>query len=154
MIGKAKAPTIPTLCHEDNVGCTDKEKADLLAKTYSNTSDTFNYPATFQTYKYNFESKNYSFINKISVTENKSHPMNKDFSMSELVTALDRCCDTSSPGQDNISFQIIKKIPPPTLHTRLRVLKDIWKEGKLPPDWKISLQENQKLIKNPTVQYL
>ena len=112
MIGKAKAPTIPTLRHGDNVCCSDKEKAALLTKTYSDTSDTSNYPAKFQTYKYNFESKNNSFINKISLTENESHPMNKDFNMSELGTALDRCCDTSSPGQDNISYQIIKKRNP------------------------------------------
>jgi len=139
MRGENKTSIIPTLCKGDKTCCTDKQKADLLALTYSQISSTENYSSQFRIYKEKFEKDNYEFINETAHIHNLLDPINGEFTIAELGGALNRCREMSSPGLDGISYCILKKLPFSSLLTLLKIFNAIWKGGKLPPSWKKSL---------------
>ena len=51
---------------------------------------------------------------------------NSEFLLSELTDALSKAHDTS-PGQDDIHYQLLKHLPISALLILLEIFKDIWK---------------------------
>ena len=65
--------------------------------------------------------------------------VNLPFSMHELNGALSGCKKTSSPGPDQIDYNILTHLPSSSLQCLLNVVNSIWHSGEIPKDWKKSI---------------
>jgi len=141
MAGSESAPVIPTLISDGDECVTDREKADLLCKTYAKNSSSDNYSDKFKIYRSKQADITKSHVNTIlNITQqNKIDKINAPFCMSELRAAVQRTRENSAPGLDRISYVIIKQIPLPGLETLLEIFNLIWRTGQLPSDWKHSI---------------
>lgn len=56
-----------------------------------------------------------------------------------MLDALKTCTKNSAPGEDRISYEILKQIPRSCQTVILKFYNHVWKKGHLPPDWKVSM---------------
>ena len=87
----------------DHTLSTVPEIANLLAKTFSNTSSPNNYQQNFLILKNTVEAI------PLKLISNGMEINNKFFTINELCTALSRTRNTS-PGPDGIFYQMIKQL--------------------------------------------
>ena len=72
------------------------------------------------------------------MTPNDDQPYNMNFTLKELEHALSTT-ESTSPGEDNILYEMIKHLPEHAKTFLLRILNKIWNASIFPADWKISL---------------
>ncbi|OOZ40505.1 reverse transcriptase domain-containing protein [Solemya elarraichensis gill symbiont] len=108
-----------------------EDKANLLAKTFSDISSDNNYNANFIKYKEDFEASHQSTL----AAHDMDSPLNSPFSISELNQTLKGAKD-SKPGQDNITYSFLKYLPEPCKLVVLAFFNNIWQKQKLPSEWK------------------
>ena len=131
MNGVKQQNTIPNLTKNNTTYVTNSDKAQIFVETFAMASSDDNYSATFQ-------------VNRSKFTDNLlpiTHPeedqyMDTAFQFHELRSAIQKCKFNSSPGQDSISYEIIKQIPKTGMKTLLDIYNRIWSRGKLPTIWK------------------
>jgi len=127
--GKHLKTSINHLTDEhDNLLTSKKDIANSLAHSISKTSASENYNTKFRTFKDNQEKHNINF------TSDNAEDYNEPFSMSELLTSLDKAKDTAV-GPDDIHYQLIKHLPTSSLQTLLDIFNEIWLSGNFPPSW-------------------
>ena len=68
-------------------------------------------------------------------TSDNTENYNSEFLLSELTDALSKAHDTS-PGPDDIHYQLLKHLPISTLLILLEIFNNIWKTGNIPKSWK------------------
>ena len=78
-------------------------------------------------------------------TSDNTENYNSEFLLSEFTDALSH--DTS-PGPDDLHYQLLKHLPVSTLLIPLEIFNDIWKTGNIPKSWKeaTSVFVVQKLV--------
>jgi len=76
---------------------------------------------------------------KSEVQTVKSDEINEPFELHELSDALRECKSKSSPGEDRVSYVLLKQIPRNCQTVLLQFFNKIWHQGLLPPDWKNSI---------------
>ena len=104
---------------------TDKDKAEALATFYKNNSTTFqhkNLP--------DFDEKFISYTQNI-----QSVDYNSPITLIELKLAISKVKNTA-PGEDNITYQLIKNLPEHVLSEFLSLLNLSFHTGIFPSDWK------------------
>lgn len=70
---------------------------------------------------------------------NNNNPYNKEFFEKEFYTALNRCKSKSAPGMDQISYDIIKKLPRKQLENIRRSFNCCFLQSQFPEDWRTAL---------------
>ena len=65
-------------------------------------------------------------------TSDNTESYNSKFSLTELTAALSKAHD-SSPGPDDIHYQLLKHFPSSSL---LEIYNSIWVTGNIPKSWK------------------
>ena len=68
-------------------------------------------------------------------TSDNTESYNSKFSYSELADALSKAHD-SSPGPDDIHYQLLKHLPSSSLSILLEIYNSIWATGNIPKSWK------------------
>ena len=68
-------------------------------------------------------------------TSNNTERYNSKFSLTELSDALSKAHD-SSPGPDDIHYQLLKHLPSSSLSILLEIYNSIWTTGNTPKSWK------------------
>ena len=68
-------------------------------------------------------------------TSDNTENSNSEFLLSELTDALSKAHDTS-PGPDEIHYQLFKHLLVSSLLILLEIFNDIWKTGNIPKSWK------------------
>ena len=107
-----------------------KEKADILAETFSSVSQN----SSLSTDQLNFRLLKETNFSKPNFKESKE---NTDFSEIELNRAIFGIKRVKkSTGADPISYAMIKKFPHKTKIVLLRYFNELWKSGSLPSVWK------------------
>ena len=110
--GKGKSTSVNHLKKNNNNITSKKDIANTLADSFSKNSCSENYTSKFRNIK------------------NKQEKQ-----ISELTDALSKAHDTS-PGPDDIHYQLLKHLPVSTLLILLEIINDIWKTGNIPKSWK------------------
>ena len=132
MRGVKQQSAIPNLKKNDIVYETNKQKAQLFAETFAMASSDDNYSEEFKTHRRNFNPAEL-------IPENRPEELleiKKAFELHELRSAINKCKRKSTPGQDNISYEIIKEIPKSGLLKFLEIINLIWSQGIIPQNWK------------------
>ena len=62
---------------------------------------------------------------------------NVPFTMRDVLTALSTCSDTSL-GPDGIPYATIRHLPEDSLSFLLDIYNAMWREGFIPPSWKMA----------------
>ena len=113
----------------------DLEKANLMAQHFAKISSNDNYSDNFKTSLSSKESKIYDEIN--SSDENSTNTeLNENFNLAELYRAIKNLKDNTSPGDDNINYELIKHLPRKAVKILLKFYNRLWQDGVLPVDFK------------------
>ena len=127
--GKYKKDCLNMLEKDGNTISDPNEIADCLAESFARNSSSENYSDEFQTYKNKTEKQKLNFKTK-SLTE-----YNKKITIKELMLAIKKSKNTS-PGPDQIHYQLLKHLPISCLFVLLDLLNDVWEGGEFPPAWR------------------
>jgi hypothetical protein len=109
-----------------------RDKANLLAAHFAKNSSTSQYHATFQTIKAQAE------IEEIRIDHEHQAEYNIDFSEEEMEIALNNCTG-SSPGPDDIQYELLKQLSTSAKRNLLIVYNKIWSTGNFPEEWRQAL---------------
>ena len=134
MNGIATYSSIPTLTYNGLIAETNLEKANILAKTYENTSNTQNYNDTFLSYIKDKNLQNYSPKSE-NINVHEMEILNEKFDINELKQAIRSAKNHKSPGDDRVPYELLKHLHKNALKILLLFYNEIWEEGKLPTDW-------------------
>ena len=107
----------------------NKDKANLLGKHYENISADSNLDSDFLRKKNRHKIDNPHLFQKQE--NNIRDPINHDFSMQELLGTL-RKKKNSAPGEDGISYDILKNAHIFAIREILRLFNIIWDSGNIP----------------------
>ncbi|KAG0428731.1 hypothetical protein HPB47_024290 [Ixodes persulcatus] len=61
------------------------------------------------------------------------------FKKAELIAAIEATKKHSSPGYDNIPYELFKNLEGEAIDALLQVMNQVWAEGIIPPEWKHSV---------------
>lgn len=117
----------------NNISITDpKLISNELGTAFAFSSSSSNYTDQFNSYRIEEE--------KISIDFNFSHmvPYNRSFSLCELNDSL-KNCKGSSPGIDEIHYEMIKHLSCDMKTHLLKLYNKVWNEDKLPDVWRTAL---------------
>ena len=96
------------------------------------SSSSENYSKKFQSIKAQKEKRHINF------KTNKKLRYNKKFMMRYLKRSLKKS-NNSSPGPDQIHYEILRHLPIETLHILLDIINGTWKNDTFPESWKEAL---------------
>ena len=65
--------------------------------------------------------------------------INENFEYHELHSAIRQCKKDTAPGEDDITYEMLKHFPKSSLLPVLKFYNKIWNVGKIPQDWKHSI---------------
>ncbi|XP_075167662.1 uncharacterized protein LOC142239777 [Haematobia irritans] len=117
--------------YDQDILITDRNQiADVMASNFENNSSSRNFSLKFRRYIARKDFK----VN----TVNNSEAYNEKFSLIELKSAL-RSCKGSSPGPDNIRYEMIKNLEEASLQYLLNFYNLIWTHQVFPRNWGKSL---------------
>lgn len=112
----------------------DLDKANLMAQHFAKISSDENYSENFKIFRSLQEEKLYEEINKPE--QNPNTELNENFNLAELFRAIKNLKDNTSPGDDNINYEIIKHLPRKAVKILLKFYNRLWQDGVLPSDFK------------------
>ena len=127
--GKGKSASMNHLKKNNTHVTSKKDIANTLADKFSEKSSAENFSAKFRKIKDQQEKQ------KLKFTSDNSESYNSKFSLTELTDALSKAHD-SSPGPDDIHYQLLKHFPSSTLSILLEIYNSIWATGNIPKSWK------------------
>jgi len=146
MRGKYTEYRTPFLIENDIPVTDPREVTALLANHYATVSSNESYPAQFRQYQERTEKR-------LNFTTNQSYSYNSRFTLLELQTALSRSRNTA-PGEDKISYQLLKRCHPSAHSALLEIYNLIWCNNTFPHSWTssvtLSFHKPGKPISNKT----
>ena len=138
MTGSRASQHLPTLHKNSTAYVTNDEKADLFASHYSSVSSSSNYDKPFLRHKTLMESlwEKYPPKEKINSI---SDALNDPFSLHELCASINQTKNHSAPGQDGISYEIIKHLPKIAQKALLSIYNSFYLSNKIPVEWNTAI---------------
>ena len=131
--GRHPKSTMPVIRDANGVIQTNPEiTSEIIGDKLAHFSNGHNYTENFQRYRYRMEKNT-------KKSPNSNAEYNEDFSMAELKAALAKSKKKSSPGEDNINYEMIRHLHETTLQEILKIYNTIWKKGKILNEWKITI---------------
>ena len=128
--GKFVPTPTPTLKIDGDIITKPEDVAEKFGKHFSEISSSKNYSPHFN----NIRNSTVS----IRFDSSNNEPYNANFTIRELREALSSC-ESTAPGADNITYNMIKHIPDHAKQYLLKILNRIWETGIIPPSWKIAI---------------
>ena len=128
--GKNVASPMHHIKDENGTLITDRVQiANTLGAAIEKSSSSKNYSKEFQSIKAQKEKQNINF------KTNKNLRYNKKFTMRGLKRSLKKS-NNSSPGPDQIHYEILRHLPIETLHMLLDIINETWKSDTFPESWR------------------
>ena len=133
--GKSKSASYHHLNYNFNnaneTASTKQDIADTLASQFCSNSSTSHYSEEFQKYKKEQEKT------KLNFKSSNNEEYNTSFNLGELKDAISKAHDTAT-GPDEVHYQMLKHLPPKSLHALLHIFNDMWETGKFPESWELA----------------
>jgi len=131
---------IPTLKEQGNIYETAYDKATVLAETYTKTSSNENYSEEFRRHR-KFSEESWAKNDQLTTDgpDENMTKINQEFAIHELVQAIRLCKNRSAPGQDDISYELLKNLPNNALQHLLQFYNKLWKDECIVLEWKESI---------------
>ena len=136
MSGTSSNSNIPTLIAKNQQYESAAEKARILAETLTATTADDNYSDKFKQHRKEVQEKWKSTPMDTSNISPEIDRLHQNFDLHELQTAVRQCKNSSAPGNDDITYELIKHLPKIALQQILQFLNKLWKEEKIVPEWK------------------
>ena len=131
--GKHVASPMHHLKDDNGTLITDRvEIANTLGAAIEKSSSSNNYSKEFQSIKAQKEKQ------KINFKTNRNLRYNKKFTMRDLKRSLKKS-NNSSPGPDQIHYEILRHLPIETLHILLDIINETWKSDTFLESWREAL---------------
>ena len=131
--GKNVASPMHHIKDENGTLITDRVQiANTLGAAIEKSSSSENYSKKFQSIKAQKEKRHINF------KTNKKLRYNKKFTRRDLKRSLKKS-NNSSPGPDQIHYEILRHLPIETLHILLDIINETWKNDTFPESWKEAL---------------
>ena len=130
-----KYTNIPTLEDGEVKATTDKEKANMLGKSFTSTHSGNHLDDLHKKRKEEVLNVNRDRIKKKG---DDNSTLDAEITMSELKIALHSTRNTAT-GQDQLSYVMFCKLPDKALSVILKLFNKIWREGLVPKSWKSAL---------------
>lgn len=129
--GVSKFQNNPIIIINDRQYSSPSEIATCIAKAFQTHSLSDNYTSKFKLKQ--------SKINiQYQLNENPNICYNDNFNMTDFDSCILKC-NGSSPGPDNINYEMLKNLPLSTKNELLYIYNTIWDTGKFPNNWKKAL---------------
>ena len=116
--GKGKSASVNHLKNNSNNITFKKDIANTLADSFSKNSSSDNHTSKFRNIKNQQEKQ------KLKFTSDNTENYNPEFLLSDLTDAPSKAHDTS-PGPDDIHYQLLKYLRVSSLLVRLEICNDI-----------------------------
>ena len=139
MSGQQHTASIPTIIENNTLYETNESKAELFAQTYANISSDLNHTAAFQATKQEQEQQNQHLFTNEHPTDPQVNTLNENFNLNELRRAIRTAKANKAPGEDNIPYELIQKLPKPATKLLLSFINQVWETGILPNAWRHSI---------------
>ena len=127
--GKGGGPSVTHIEKNGQKITQPRDIANTIGEAISFNSSSSHYSPKFQRINNRQERQ------PIIFQSDNAEPYNQPFSIDELRTALGKAHNTS-PGPDQIHYQILKHLPEASLQCLLKVFNNIWETGKFSPFWR------------------
>jgi ribonuclease HI/exonuclease III len=129
--GKYQQIPSPVLQHNNNIVTETEEVANIMGNAFSNVSKSENYPNNFKDYKTDSENRQIEFGDLEGI-------YNLDFEPYDLNEAL-KSAGNSAPGEDEISYEMLRHLPPSMMTFLLSMCNHIWKNHDFPDQWQTAV---------------
>ena len=138
MSGVRSRPEIPTIVDDDGAHESSQQKAELFAKNFAAYNSDKNLSDAFKKRRRETEGAMQQAAMSEIIQERESQPteINRPFEIHELMEALRQSKRKSTPGEDRITYDLLKQLPHGCQNVLLNLYNTIWRKGQLPPDWK------------------
>ena len=128
--GKFVPSPLPSLKINDTLITKPEEVAEKLGEHFAGVSSPSQYSPEFQ------DIRNTPVI--LDLGSDNLEEYNAPFTLRELHEALSST-ESTSPGEDNIIYEMLKHLPEHAKKFLLKIINKIWETGVLPESWKISV---------------
>jgi len=132
MGGDRKDWIYPVLSSGDEVAITNKEKADLMVKTFVAVHSSNNLTKEGRNGRKKNRDENREVLKR---KESREKELDVPFTIREMKRAIENT-RRSAPGKDGICYTMIKHLCEGGLTKILSLFNKVWKEGKVPRSWK------------------
>lgn len=126
---------IPTIVQSDNLYDTPEEKATVIGNHLAEISKSSNTSKLFKNRKRRLERK----WSNTSYNPPADDDLDSPFSMQELSTALCDSKNGTSPGSDNITYEMVKHLPQRFLEELLTIYNRLWLNHGYITEWNNSI---------------
>ena len=130
--GKNVASPMHHLKDENGTLITDRVQIANTLGAAIEKSSSENYAKEFQAIKAQKEKQKINFKTNINLRYNKK------LTMKDLKRSLKKS-NNSSPGPDQIHYEILRHLPIETLHILLDIINETWKSDTIPESWREAL---------------
>lgn len=136
MTGKKASTHIPVIKQNSSLYITDIEKAEAFGSYISKASSSTHFDKKFLRHRAQRQKKWESTI----VNDNPAlQHLNTPFQLHELRTALSQCKNNSAPGEDQITYEMLKHLSNTAMKYILELYNKLWRDNTLPAQWKESI---------------
>ena len=125
----------PVLTYKNIQAESIEEKAELLAQAFSDTSSSSNYTPSFIQHKNQVEAE-FNILTPPTNPKPYASHLNDEFNLAELEKAIKQLKTEKSPGQDDITYEMIKHLPRKSIKVLLQFYNKILKADEIPSPWK------------------
>ena len=147
MAGIKSTTQIANIKEGQNIQIKNEDKANALARAFASNSSDKNYTAEFNANRSKLEDdqrrgaapKTGSDQPADNLVNSTLQAVNEKFSIDELQSAIAQCKNGTAPGEDMITYEMLKHFPPTSLEIILELYNRIWETGLLPKEWKHSI---------------
>ena len=141
MTGTNSCTSIPTLKFKGKEYDTPQAKAEIIAQNIAETSSNRNYSDTFNKHRKEIQETwiQRNLEKEHEIIDEDMKKLSQDFAIHELHQSIRLSKNGSAPGQDNITYELLKHLPKNAESQLLNFYNKLWKEEKIVPTWKESI---------------
>jgi len=127
-----------TLLKDDNLITDSQANAEVLREHFAKISSNDNTDEPFKSFKTIMEHGEYGFQADLKQQRDKesSDGINSPINFYELEAAINKANGTSAPGNDHITYSMLKQLPKNSKMVLLSLYNLAWAQKLLPQQWK------------------